>query len=415
MTTPTNPTNSTNLGDIANDINAQLLQTCKQYETRFGDKPTFAAIAPGRVNLIGEHTDYNDGFVLPMAIERQTIIVAGPSKNTSQITLVSTCQQETAVVDLNKTLSSGKPTWANYVKGVIAGCIKHGLSPTGFNAMIDTTVPLGGGLSSSASLEVAAATLIAAMTTSNNPAVSLLTGKQIALLSQKAEHDFAGTPCGIMDQFISTMAVKDHAMLLDCRSHQTTMVPMTDPSIAVLIINSNVRHELSGGEYGQRRAQCENAAAALNVKALRDASLDQLIQAKPALDATDKLTFLRARHVVTEIARTQQAAVAATANDWQTFGKLMYQSHDSLRDDFEVSCPELDILVQLAADIGSKGGVFGSRMTGGGFGGCTVSIVQTKKAKDIEALITQAYEKKTGITPTAFVTQAAQGARTLKL
>lgn len=400
---------------IARDIQAQLAQTVSQYEQRFDAKPAFAATAPGRVNLIGEHTDYNDGLVLPMAIERQTLIVAGPSQNPSQITLASTCQSEIATVDLNQPLTQGKPRWANYVKGVIAGCLEQGMSLNGFNAMIDTNVPLGGGLSSSASLEVATATLIQAMFLADHPQSKQLDGTQIALLCQKAEHTFANTPCGIMDQFISTKAQLDHAMLLDCRSHETRMVPMTDPAIAVLIINTNVRHELSGGEYGQRRNQCETAAAILNVKALRDASIDQLTAAKTLLDQKDQLVYKRARHVITEIERTQQAAAAAQRNDWSTFGKLMYQSHHSLRDDFEVSCKELDILVEIASSLGTQGGVFGSRMTGGGFGGCTVSIVQADKAKDIQKQITQAYQKQTGIEPAAFVTHAAQGAHSLQL
>lgn len=401
------------MNHLTNDIQRQLDRTIQRYEQQFGCKPTFAAVAPGRVNLIGEHTDYNDGMVMPMAIERQTIIVAGLAPNTFNVTLASTCQEQTATFDLNQPLSQGKPAWANYVKGVIAGCIDHGLAPQPFNAMIDTTVPLGGGLSSSASLEVAAATLMQTMATASNANAKQLTGTEVALLCQTAEHTFANTPCGIMDQFISTMAQADHAMLLDCRNHQTTMVPMTDPAIAVLIINTNVRHELSGGEYGQRRAQCEAAAATLHVKALRDATLEQLANAKDKLDAQDKLTFRRARHVISEIARTQHAATAAAKNDWQTFGELMYQSHDSLRDDFEVSCDELDLLVALARNIGRQGGVLGSRMTGGGFGGCTVSIVRADQAAQIQASLTKAYQEKTGIEPSAFITLAAAGARTL--
>jgi galactokinase len=201
-------------------------------------------------------------------------------------------------------------------------------------------------------------------------------------------------------------------MLLDCRSHETQMVPMTDPSIAVLIINSNVKHNLSGGEYAQRRSQCETASRVLGVKALRDATLDQLNANKAKMD---DVTFRRARHVIGENDRTVTAAQAARENNWQRFGELMYDSHRSLQHDFEVSCEELDLLVELAGKIGLAGGVYGSRMTGGGFGGCTVSIVRADKAQQIQDAITTAYKAKTGIDPIAFVTQAAQGARILSI
>jgi len=387
-------------------VSQQLQQTIDRYRERYDSKPTWAAVAPGRVNLIGEHTDYNDGFVMPMAITRQTIIVAGPSSEPSRILIASSSQDDTAVFDLNSPLTPGDPAWANYVKGVIAGCIEHGLSPQGFKGMIDTTVPLGGGLSSSASLEVATATLVEAITEKS------LDGVTKALICQKAEHTFANTPCGIMDQFISTMGQADHAMLLDCRSHETQMVPMTDPSIAVLIINSNVKHNLSGGEYAQRRSQCETASRVLGVKALRDATLEQLNANKAKMD---DVTFRRARHVIGENDRTVTAAQAARENNWQRFGELMYDSHRSLQHDFEVSCEELDLLVELAGKIGLAGGVYGSRMTGGGFGGCTVSIVRADKAQQIQDAITTAYKAKTGIDPIAFVTQAAQGARILSI
>ncbi len=387
-------------------IQIQLQQTIERYRERFGSKPAWAAVAPGRVNLIGEHTDYNDGFVMPMAITRQTVIVAGLAQDPARILLTSTSQDDAAVFDLKAKLTPGHPTWANYVKGVVAGCIDKGLTPIGFQAVIDSTVPLGGGLSSSASLEVAAATLIEAITGQT------LDGVTKALLCQQAEHVFAGTPCGIMDQFISTLGQADHAMLLDCRSHETRMVPMTDPSIAVLIINSNVRHNLASGEYAERRAQCEAASRTLGVKALRDATLDQLMASQ---DKLDDVTFRRARHVISEINRTTTAANVAAQNQWQRFGELMYDSHRSLSQDFEVSCEELDLLVELAGNIGIAGGVYGSRMTGGGFGGCTVSIVQADNAQHIQDAITRDYKNRTGIDPIAFVTQAAQGARILPL
>ena len=229
-----------------------------------------------------------------------------------------------------------------------------------------STVPLGGGLSSSAALEVCTATLIEAAT-----------GKTIdpvekALLAQKAEHDFADVPCGIMDQFISALGREGNLLLLNCRTRQTELVPMSDPSVALLVINTNVKHELSGGEYAERRAQCEEAARNLGVKSLRDVTPDQLERGKGKLSA---VVYRRARHVIGEIERTVHAAEGIRNSNWPAVGNLMYASHVSLRDDYEVSCAELDTVVEIAEDIGYAGGVYGCRMTGGGFGGCCVALV----------------------------------------
>ncbi len=242
----------------------------------------------------------------------------------------------------------------------------RGLEVPPFEAVIQSTVPLGGGLSSSAALEVATATLIEAML--GKPLVPV----QKARLCQEAEHKFAGVPCGIMDQFSSALCIADHLMLLDCRSQEVKLVPFTAPDISVLITNSNVKHELTGGEYAQRRVQCEAAAKTLGVTTLREANMPQLEAARERLG---DVNFRRARHVVSEIERTVKAADAFSAGRWGEVGQLMYASHDSLRDDYEVSCPELDLLVVLAKELGPDGGVIGSRMTGGGFGGCTVSLV----------------------------------------
>jgi galactokinase len=214
-----------------------------------------------------------------------------------------------------------------------------------------------------------------------------------------------------MDQFTSVLARENHLLLLDCRSRTTDWVPMLDPSIAVLIINTNVRHELTGGEYAQRRAQCEAAARALQVPALRDATLQMLQAARRDLDP---LTYRRAHHVITEIERTLQAAEAIRSANWLAAGTLMYASHASLRDDFEVSCPELDLVVEVAQSIGEKGGVFGCRMTGGGFGGCTVSLVQAASVRGITAKVAEVYRARTGIEPTMFVSRPAAGAKSLK-
>ncbi len=377
----------------------------EQFQKTYGQPPKWIAAAPGRVNVIGEHTDYNDGFVLPMAIERYTVIAAAPS-GSKQIQLRSTADNHPATIDLAKPMKPfSKGTWANYPAGVVAGFIARNMDPGGFNALIHSTVPLGGGLSSSAALEVAMATLL-----------EVITGRTLdpvekALLCQKAEHEYAGVPCGIMDQFISVMGKPDHLLLLDCRTRKPELVPMSDPSVALLITNTNVKHELGSGEYAKRRAQCEAAAKVLGVGSLRDASMAALESAKGRMD---DVVFRRARHVIGEIERTPRAAAEIRASKWLAAGELMYASHRSLRDDYEVSCSELDVVVDIATGIGQKGGVFGCRMTGGGFGGCTVALVQGNAVDAISKKIGEEYEKRTGIKATMFVSRPAAGATVIK-
>ena len=267
------------------------------------------------------------------------------------------------------------------------------------------SLPFGGGLASSAALEVATATLLEAMTG------QALDPIEKALLCQRAEHEFAGVPCGIMDQFTSILAQKDHALLLDCRSRTTTPVAMTDPTVTVLIINTNVRHKLAESEYAKRRSQCENAARVLKVAALRDATLEALEAARRQMEP---VVFRRARHVISENQRTLEAAQAIQSFDWDTVGRLMYDSHKSLREDYEVSCPELDTVVAIAQGIGAAGGVIGCRMTGGGFGGCAVSLVKTDAAPRIIHALDEAYEKRTGLQPIIFTSRPAAGVRILK-
>jgi len=389
-----------NLAQLAN-------QTATEFTKLYRRDPHWVVAAPGRVNLIGEHTDYNDGYVFPMAIERYTVIAAAPAvKDTNCVRLKSTSVASSHTLDLSKPLTPfPKGTWANYSTGVIAGFIARGLKPIGFDALVNSTVPLGGGLSSSAALEVATATLL-----------ELVTGTKLdpvekALLCQKAEHDYAGMPCGIMDQFISVMAKENHVMLLDCRSRTPELVPMTDPAVTVLIINTNVKHELTGSEYPTRRKQCETAAKALGLPSLRDATANMLERAKSRLD---DVVYRRARHVIGEIDRTVRAAAAVRASDWVEMGRLMYASHYSLRDDYEVSCDELDLVVEIAEDIGLKGGVYGCRMTGGGFGGCCVALVQTDKVEAISTQIANDYMQTTGIEPALFVSRPAPGATVIK-
>jgi galactokinase len=356
------------------------------------------------VNLIGEHTDYNDGFVLPMAIERYTLLAADRN-TTGVVTLHSLTTGETATFSVHGGIERGEPAWSNYVRGVIVGFQKAGRKIPGFDAVIDSTVPYGGGLASSAALEVATATLLEAM---GRKALDPL---EKAMLCQRAEHDFAGVPCGIMDQFTSILGRKDNALLLDCRSRTTTPVPMTDPAVSVLIVNTNVRHKLPESEYPKRRSQCESAARTLKVPALRDTTLKAL---EAAHGRMERVVFRRARHVVSENERTLQTAKAIKASDWPAVGKLMYASHASLRDDYEVSCPELDAAVEIMQAIGENGGVIGCRMTGAGFGGCVVSLVKTDAVRSITRAIDGPFEKRTGKQATIFSSRPAAGAKMLK-
>jgi len=388
-------------------LDALVQRVTNAFTNRFQRPPKWIVAAPGRVNLIGEHTDYNDGFVFPMAIERYTVVAADRPASGSEnaITWMATELQEEFTVDATKPILKGSPKWSNYVRGVLAGFQQKGIEFGGFDAVMGTTVPIGGGLSSSAALEVSAATLL-----------ETISGKQLdpvekAMLCQKAEHDYAGVPCGIMDQFISVMGKKDHLLLIDCRSKEPELVPMSDSSLAILIFNTNVKHELSGGEYGERRAHCEEAARALGIPALRDATVESLEAAK---DKLDPVVYRRARHVIGENERTTQAADAIRAGEWNKLGQLMYASHDSLRDDYEVSCAELDVVVDLAREIGTGGGVFGCRMTGGGFGGCTVALVKASSVDAISKKLVDGYKRKVGIDPAVFLSHPAAGATVIQ-
>jgi galactokinase len=388
------------LDKLASDV-------ARQFTGIFGRAPRWISAAPGRVNVIGEHTDYNDGFVLPMAIDRYTVIAAAPAANgAARVHLRSTLKDATAEFDPGQPIKpAGKGTWSNYPLGVVAGFLARGAKLGGFDALIHSTVPLGGGLSSSASLEVSTATLLEAITGNKLDPV------EKALLCQKAEHDYAGVPCGIMDQFISVMGKEDHLLLLDCRSRKTELVPMSDPAVALLITNTNVKHELSGGQYARRRAQCEEAAKILGKPSLREASPDMLEKARAKMD---DVVYRRARHVIGEIERTLRAAEAVRRSEWSALGQLMYASHASLRDDYEVSCEELDAVVEIARAIGPKGGVHGCRMTGGGFGGCTVALVRSDAVAAISDRVAAEYEKQTKIKPSLFVSRPAPGATLIK-
>jgi galactokinase len=403
----TNPNAALDDDFVPPSLADQAADVGHQYEKFFGAPAQWVVAAPGRVNLIGEHTDYNAGFVFPLAIERYVVIAGGSAKTTAgqqRVRVSSMLLGQTAEFALQQR-EPQRRDWTSYIRGVFAGCAEREMKPGALNLLVDSKVPLGGGLSSSAALEVATATLLEAATGVQLDPVDK------ARLCQKAEHEYAGMPCGIMDQFSSALGAEGNLLLIDCRSETAELVPMDDPSVAVLVINSNVKHELTGSEYPERRAQCEKAAKSLGVSSLRDVSSAELAAEQGKLDL---LLYRRARHVVGEIERTLEAAQSLKDRDWPRVGELMYASHASLRDDYEVSCEELDALVEIAQAIGQSGGIIGARMTGGGFGGCIVALVRTGREREIAERIGRAYKERTGIDAMAFVTRPARGAHIVK-
>jgi galactokinase len=361
--------------------------------------------APGRVNLIGEHTDYNDGFVLPVAIPMRTVVGITPRADRNLV-LFSDNYEEKVEFDLRQLPGEPRRHWSDYVVGVAQKLSQRGIRLPGANVLIDGDVPQGAGLSSSASLEVASCQALLEISKQE------LSGPEIARLCQSAENDFVGARCGIMDQFVSVHGRKDHALLLDCRSLSFQHEPVPQ-DVRLVICNTMVRHSLAGGEYNERRHECETGAELLGkkipgVKALRDVSLNDFERYSAELPETVRK---RCRHVITENARVLEAAAALVDQDATRFGQLMKESHKSLRDDFEVSCRELDVMVELAVQME---GVYGARMTGGGFGGCTVNLVKSDRVQDFSSKLADGYEKATGKQPEIYICTAADGVKDLK-
>ena len=367
--------------------------------SNFGVESTLVAVAPGRVNLIGEHIDYCDGFVLPLAIERYVGIAARP--NDSQTARVTSTGESTIEIDLSRAQEIADPKWSNYLRGVIRGFQDLEYKLPGFDASIVSSVPLGAGLSSSAALECAFATLLEDLVD------TVLSKATKAFLAQKAEHDFAGVPCGIMDQFASTFGMEDQLILIDCRTSEPEMVPFSDPSISIIVANTKISHDLSDGGYRTRRKETEEGLALAGKESWRDVTMEDVYAAKEKMG--DRI-FRRSRHVVTEIARTAQVVEAFKSSDFSNIGSLMEGSHLSLRDDFEVSCDELDLMVALAKEIGFEDGVLGARMTGGGFGGSTITLCRSINAEAIARQMHDRYLAQTGIEPLLFITRPAAGA-----
>jgi len=359
-------------------------------------------LAPGRVNLIGEHTDYNDGFVMPTAINFYTWVAV--AERPDRILNVYS-EHFGEMVQLYVAALGGPPRkhWSDYVRGVAAVLQATGRTVSGANLMISSQVPLGVGLSSSASLEVSTALALLAISDLESPPLELVK------ICHQAEHECAGTRCGIMDQFIAVFGRADGALMLDCRSLAEQILALPH-DIRIVICNSMVRHELAAGEYNRRRADCEAGVEVLrqhlsNIRALRDVTLADLQGYKHLLP---QQIWQRCHHVVSENQRVLDAAEALRSGNLPGFGRLMYESHASLRDDYEVSCAELDLLVKLASTCE---GVWGARMTGAGFGGCTVNLVRSEAVDSFRSRVTESYQKATGTTPEVYVCAAAPGAR----
>ncbi len=374
-------------------------KTRQIFKRHFGAAPTHFFQAPGRVNLIGEHTDYNDGFVLPCAINYHTVIAAEPRPDNRVSLVAADFGEQASEFSLNGEIQHDLAApWSNYVRGVAWVLAQRGYALQGANLVIAGDVPQGAGLSSSASLEVAAGLTLTRM---SGLALDL---KTLALTGQQAENEFVGMRCGIMDQFIAALGQKDHALLIDCRSLDDKAVPIPTGT-AIIIANSNVKRGLVDSEYNTRRQECEAAAAHFGVPALRDVSPD--VFALHA-DELDERVARRARHVITENVRTEAAAETLARGDLRAMGRLMAESHISMRDDFEITVPPIDALVEIIGEVIADNG--GVRMTGGGFGGCVVALAPQELAPAVEAAIAEKYPRVSGLEATVYVCQASAGA-----
>lgn len=367
---------------------------------------TLTAQAPGRINLIGEHTDYNDGYVLPAAIDKYLTVKLKVNTTDTKVKITASDLGESFTFDLQD-FSPARGGWPNYVMGVVHELQQKGASLKGFDAEFESQVPIGSGMSSSAALECSFAIAL-------NEQFSLgFSQWELIHAAQMAEHNFVGTRCGIMDQFASVMGQKDKVMLLDCRSLEFEYFPLELGAYQLLLLNTNVSHSLASSAYNTRRAACEEGAAIINevytgIQSLRDVNMEQLMTAKAKLPPT---VFKRCYHVVSENQRVLQAAKALADSNHRLLGKLMYQSHTSLEQDFEVSCPELDFLVQQTLDVDF---VLGSRMMGGGFGGCTINLIEQQRAEAFVDTVSKRYKNQFGLELTPVTVSIGNGAQTIR-
>jgi galactokinase len=372
----------------------------RTFQATFGTHPRLFR-APGRVNLIGEHTDYNDGFVLPIALNYSTF-VAGAARPDRLVRVRSLDLNEQFEFHLDKPKPTQPGSWVNYVEGVARSLEAQGNILDGADLLIQSEVPIGGGLSSSAALEIAAG--FALLSLSDLPIARLA----LAKAGQLAEHDYVGAKVGLMDQLAAVFGRKGEALLIDCRTLEITQIPIDSTDFNIVICDSKVKHQLSASEYNTRRAECEQAVEILRhylpeLRALRDLSPEKFERFKEYLPTRLQK---RCRHVVTENARVLEAVQALRHNNLITLGRLLFESHRSLRVDYQVSCRELDMLVETAAHIS---GVFGARLTGGGFGGCTVNLVRKPVSEEFQQTISRAYQDKFQITPTIHIVETGNG------
>ena len=374
----------------------KLAELFREY---FDETPTFIVQAPGRVNLIGEHTDYNGGFVLPAAINYSTWVAVSSRADRELHIIAEDFGAQKVVINLDEPmLHDASAPWSNYARGVIQELQKRNYRLVGGNFLISGNVPTGAGLSSSASLEVA---LVRAFTELSGETIDPTTA---ALVGQAAENNFVGCNCGIMDQLISARGQESSALLIDCQDLSTRTISIPN-NWEILIVHSGVKRGLVESEYNERRAQCETAARYFGQQTLRGVNLAQLLSAEDQLDA---LSFRRARHVLTENERTLVAATALNSGDLSTLVRVMAESHESMRDDFNITTPAIDRLVTILQEAGA--GKAGARMTGGGFGGCVVSVAPSTIIPQLVAAVERHYHADTGYTPRLILAKASKGA-----
>jgi len=402
-----------------------------------GSAARWSAAAPGRVNVIGEHTDYNGGWVLPMAIDRHTVLVAAPGLVAGRLRVRSLSLGEQSAVSLSRLSDLSDDKWMRYLQGVLVEYANRQIVCPPLDIVVASNVPVGGGLSSSAALELSMAHLIEAVTETT------LSSSERIRAAVSAEREGAGVPCGVMDQTIVEQGQQGCVLLLDCAEELiSSIIPCDDPQIAWLVIHSGVSHDLADGAYAQRRAECEMICEALQVGSLRDVTPEMITTLTPDLPAPspasppaaspiqspavspiqsstpspipsslrepfDEVLLRRARHVVTENQRVLAAMEALKTANWSTLGQLLFESHQSLRDDYQVSCEELDVLVELAQ---AQDAVFGARMTGGGFGGCVVALVDREALLSVATSICQGYAQRVGLSPRCYRVNPASGA-----
>ena len=392
----------------------KLNEMKKMFTELYGDGDMRVFTSPGRVNLIGEHIDYCGGCVMPAALTMGTTVIAR-KRDDGVIRLKATDLDilvETTIADMH-TLK-GKLKWGDYQIGVAIELIKAGYDVTGCDMLYDDTVPHGGGLSSSAAIEVSTALCLATFANENSGVKRDIDMVEMALISQRAEHNFIGVKCGIMDQFASAMGKKDHAIYLNCATLEYEHIPLRLNDCSIVLTNTNVKHSLGSSKYNERRAECEEGLNALkivipDITELADVSIEQFEQYKSVIE--NPITQKRIKHVVYECDRVRISAEAMKNNDIEVFGECMNESHNSLQYDYEVTCPELDFVVSKGRKIP---GVLGIRMTGAGFGGCTVAIIKKDNVEEFVEAVGKAYDDKFGHKASFYVTDTGDGGRELK-